>query len=187
MRIIVAISGATGVIYGIRALERLKALAIESLLVISHWGKVNIEAETDYTVEQVSALASHVFGENDQGAAISSGSFRTDGMLVAPCSMKTLSGIANGYSSDLLARAADVCIKERRKLVLLTRETPLSAMHLENMHKLAQIGVTIMPPVPAFYSRPATLAEVVDQTVSRALEQFGLSIEDMPRWSGLEE
>lgn len=182
MRIVVAISGASGAIYGVRVLEELKKKGIETHLVISKWGKVTIQKETKYTPEEVLSLASSTYDEEQQGAAISSGSFKTEGMIIAPCSMKTLSGIANGFSEDLLIRAADVCIKEKRKLILLTRETPLSPIHLENMLKLSRIGVTIMPPVPAFYTCPKTLEEVVTQTVGRILDQFGVEIEGLKRW-----
>lgn len=185
MKIIVAISGASGAIYGIRALEKLKAMGVETHLVISQWGRFTIECETDYTVEQVMSLASFNYNEDEMGAAVSSGSFKTNGMLIAPCSMKTLAGIANGYSEDLLIRAADVCIKECRKLVLLTRETPLSTIHLENMCKLAKIGICIMPPVPALYNRPVSLEAIIDNTVGRALEQFGLEVKELMRWNGL--
>lgn len=182
MKIVVAISGATGAIYGVRILEELKKKGIETHLVISKWGKSTIATETGYSFNDVLALADYTYEEDEQGAAISSGSFKNDGMIIAPCTMKTLSGIANGFSEDLLIRAADVCIKERRKLVLLARETPLNAIHLENMLKLARIGVTIMPPVPAFYTCPQTLDEVITITVGRVLDQFGIEVEGLKRW-----
>lgn len=182
MRIIVGISGASGAIYGIRLLEELQKAGIETHLIISQWAAETIRHETDYTVKQVEALASVVYDTRDQGAAISSGSFRTAGMVVAPCSMKTLAAIAHGYADSLIPRAADVCLKERRKLVLLPRETPLSPIHLENMLTLARMGVVTMPPVPAFYHRPQTVAEIVDQTVARALDQLGVEHNLSRRW-----
>ncbi|HHW02312.1 MAG TPA: UbiX family flavin prenyltransferase [Thermoanaerobacterales bacterium] len=185
MNIIVAISGASGAIYGIRILEELNKKGVSSHLVISKWGKETIKTETNYTVEEVESLADFVYDEDDMAAPISSGSFKCDGMIVAPCSMKTLSGIAHGYTEDLIIRAADVTIKEKRKLILMVRETPLNPMHLENMLKLSQIGVTIMPPVPAFYTKPETLDDVINQTVGRVLDQFGIEINNMKRWGNL--
>ena len=182
MRVIVGISGASGAIYGIRVLEELKKAGVETHLVISQWAKETIRQETDYAVEQLEALASVVYDPRDQGSAISSGSFRTSGMVVAPCSMKTLAAIAHGYADSLIPRAADVCLKEQRKLILVTRETPLSPIHLENMLSLARIGVMIMPPVPAFYHRPQTLEEIVNQTVGRVLDQLGVEHRLSRRW-----
>lgn len=182
MRVIVGISGASGAIYGIRVLEELKKAGVETHLVISQWAKETIRQETDYAMEQVEALASAVYDPRDQGAAISSGSFRTSGMVVAPCSMKTLAAIAHGYADSLIPRAADVCLKEQRKLIIVPRETPLSPIHLENMLSLARIGVMIMPPVPAFYHRPQTLEEVVNQTVGRVLDQLGVEHRLSRRW-----
>lgn len=182
MRIIVGISGASGAIYGIRLLEELKARGIETHLIISRWGEVTIDKETNYTVEQVKALASKVYDEDNLAAAVSSGSFKNDGMVIAPCSMKTLSGIANGYAEDLLIRAADVALKERRRLILLVRETPLNPVHLENMLKLSRLDVTIMPPVPAFYSLPRTIDDMVNHTVGRVLDQLGVENQLFTRW-----
>ncbi|HYE81649.1 MAG TPA: UbiX family flavin prenyltransferase [Clostridia bacterium] len=182
MKIIVGISGASGAIYGIRLLEELKKRKVETHLIMSRWGAVTIAKETDYTVEQVNALADKIYREDDVSAAISSGSFQTGGMIVAPCSMKTLSGIANGYAEDLMTRAADVCIKERRKLILVARETPLNAIHLENMLKLSRIGVEIMPPVPAFYSRPQSIDDIVNHTVGRIMDHIGLENRLFTRW-----
>lgn len=184
MRIIVAISGASGTIYGVKILEELKKKEIETHLIISKWGRATILTETEYSPDQVMALANYNYDEEELGAVISSGSFRTDGMIVAPCSMKTLSGIAHGYSEDLLIRAADVCIKEKRRLILLTRETPLSAIHLENMLKLSRLGATIMPPVPAFYTKPRDINELVNNTVGQVLDQFGIEAEGYKRWDG---
>ncbi len=184
MKIIIGISGASGAIYGIRLLEELKARGIETHLIISKWGEVTIAKETDYTVDQVKLLAANVYEEDNLAAAISSGSFQNNGMVIAPCSMKTLSGIANGYAEDLLIRAADVAIKERRRLILLTRETPLNPIHLENMLKLSRLGVTIMPPVPAFYSNPHTIGDIVNHTIGRILDQLGLENQLFTRWGG---
>jgi polyprenyl P-hydroxybenzoate and phenylacrylic acid decarboxylases len=184
MSIIVGISGASGAIYGIRLLEELKKREIETHLVISKWGAVTIEKETDYSVEEVISLSTSVYKEDNMAAAISSGSFRNNGMVIAPCSMKTLSGISNGYAEDLLTRAADVCLKERRRLILLTRETPLNPIHLENMLKLSRLGVTIMPPVPAFYMCPETLDDIVNHTVGRILDQLSIENNLFSRWEG---
>jgi 4-hydroxy-3-polyprenylbenzoate decarboxylase len=181
---IVGITGASGSILGIRMLERLKHFNVETHLIISAWGARTLEHESSWTVEEVRRLADVVHKPGDLGATISSGSFRTDGMAIAPCSMKTLAAIAHGYTEDLVARAADVVLKERRRLVLLARESPLSEIHLENMLKLARMGVTIVPPVPAFYNQPKSLDEVVDHIVTRALDQFDLVTEDAPRWDG---
>jgi 4-hydroxy-3-polyprenylbenzoate decarboxylase len=182
MNIIVAITGASGAIYGIRLLEELKNKGITTHLLISKWGRLTIETETDYSVGEVKSLASHCYDEHDLSAVISSGSFKCDGMVVSPCSMKTLSGISSGYSDDLITRAADVTIKEGRRLVLMVRETPLSAIHLENMLKLARIGVIIMPPVPAFYSDSHTIEDIVNQSVGRAMDLFGLEMDNLKRW-----
>ena len=184
MRLIVAISGASGAIYGIKILEELKKKNIETHLVISKWGKVIIREETQYSVEEVQALASYYYYEENMAAPISSGSFKCEGMIISPCSMKTLSGIATGYSDELLIRAADVSIKENRKLCLLTRETPLSSIHLENMLTLSRIGVVIMPPVPAFYTRPNNIEDIVNQTVGRVLDQYNIEMSGLKRWEG---
>lgn len=184
MKMIVGISGASGAIYGIRLLEEMKDRGIETHLIISRWGAVTITEETDYSVNQVKSLAAKVYDEDNLGAAISSGSFQNNGMVIAPCSMKTLSGIANGYAEDLLIRAADVAIKERRRLILLARETPLNSIHLENMLKLSHTGVIIMPPVPAFYSHPHTIADIVNHTVGRILDQLGFENQLFARWGG---
>ena len=184
-QIIVAITGATGTIYGVRALQMLRQADVETHLIISKWGARTLIHETSYTVEQVQQMASYTCAQNDQGAKISSGSFQTSGMVVAPCSVKTLGAIANGVSDNLIHRAADVVLKERRKLVLVVREAPLNAVHLENMLKLSRMGVVISPPVPAFYNRPETVAEIVDQTVMRVLDQLGIHLDEAPRWDGV--
>ena len=184
MRLIVALSGATGSIYGVHLLECLRDAGVETHAVISRWGVRTLLHETSYSKEQVEALATRAYAPGDMGAAISSGSFKTDGMIVAPCSAKTLAAIAHGVGDNLIHRAADVILKERRKLVLAVREAPLSEIHLENMLKLSRMGVVILPPVPAFYHRPLTLDDIVDHTVSRMLDQFGIEVPGMPRWSG---
>jgi flavin prenyltransferase len=184
MRIIVGMTGATGTIYGVRLLERLRDAGVETHLVISRWGARTLMHETPYSREQVEALASVTYAAGDMGAAISSGSFRTDGMIVAPCSAKTLAAIAHGYGDNLIHRAADVVIKERRRLVLAVREAPLSDIHLENMLKLSRMGVVILPPLPAFYNHPATIDDLVDQAVARMLDQFGLETRGVERWAG---
>jgi 4-hydroxy-3-polyprenylbenzoate decarboxylase len=184
MRLIVALSGATGSIYGIRLLECLRDAGVETHLVISRWGVRTLLHETSYSKEKVEALATVAYAPGDMGAAISSGSFKTDGMIVAPCSAKTLAAIAHGVGDNLIHRAADVILKERRKLVLSVRETPLSDIHLENMLKLSRMGVVVMPPLPAFYTRPSSLDDVVNHTVARLLDQFGMDAPGMARWTG---
>ena len=184
MKIIVALTGATGAIYGVRLLERLRDAGVETHLVISRWGARTLLHETPYSREHVESLATVSYAPADMGAAISSGSFQTDGMVVAPCSAKTLAAIAHGFGENLIHRAADVILKERRRLVLLVREAPLSDIHLENMLKLSRMGVQILPPMPAFYNHPATIDDIVDHTVSRVLDQFGLDAGGAERWSG---
>lgn len=185
MRIIVGITGASGSILGIRILQALRALNVETHLVISRWAKATLLQETSFTLKEAEELACVVHASDNQAAAISSGSFKTDGMVVAPCSMKTLAAIRTGYSDNLLCRAADVTLKERRKLVLVARESPLSEIHLENMLTLARMGVVIFPPVPAFYSLPKDLDDVVTQITGRVLDQFGLEAPGTQRWNGL--
>ena len=184
VRIIVGLSGATGSIYGVRLLERLREMEVETHLVISRWGARTLAHETPYTREFVESLATTVYPPGDMGAAISSGSFRTDGMIVAPCSAKTLAAIAHGVGDNLIHRAADVILKERRKLVLAIREAPLSEIHLENMLKLSRMGVVILPPLPAFYNHPRTIDDLVDHTVARMLDSFGLDVQGAARWAG---
>lgn len=180
-RIVIGISGATGIQYGIKALELLRELEVETHLIISKAAEMVRTYETDYKHDEVTALASKVYALSDVGAAISSGSFKTMGMLIAPCSVKTMSEIATGVTSSLLSRAADVSLKERRKLVLLFRETPLHAGHLKTMLQVTEMGGIVMPPVPAFYMQPQTIDEMVTHTVARALDLFGFDI-DIPRW-----
>ena len=184
MKIIVAISGATGAIYGVRILERLREAGVETHLVISRWGARTLLHETTYSREQVESMASVTYAPADMGAAISSGSFGTAGMVIAPCSAKTLAAVAHGFGENLVHRAADVVLKERRRLVLLVREAPLSDIHLENMLKLSRMGAVVLPPMPAFYNRPRTIDDIVDHTVSRVLDQFGLDVSGVERWSG---
>ncbi|WP_299292302.1 UbiX family flavin prenyltransferase [Nitrosopumilus sp.] len=182
MRLIVAITGSTGVIYGIRMLETLKKLNVETHLVISEWGEKCISMETEHSVDYVKSLAITVSDEKNMAASVSSGTHRIDGMIVAPCSMKTLSAIANGYDDTLVARAAGVTIKESRKLVLMVRETPLSAIHLENMLKLARLGIVILPPVTEFYTKPKSIGDIVNHGVGKCLDQFDLEHNLYPRW-----
>ena len=188
MKIVVGISGSTGAIYGIRLLQVLRDLPdVETHLVLSNPAKQTIVIETDYTVEQVEALAHTAYRMNDIAAAISSGSFKTHGMVVIPCSMKTLSGIAHSYDDNLLVRAADVTLKERRRLVLVVRETPLHLGHLRLMTGVAEIGAIVMPPVPAFYHRPKTIDDIVNQTIGRVLDLLGIEHRDLfKRWTGPE-
>jgi 4-hydroxy-3-polyprenylbenzoate decarboxylase len=188
MRIVVGMSGSTGAIYGIRLLEVLAGLKdVETHLVISNPARETIALETDYTVKQVESFASKVHGINNIAASISSGSFKTDGMAVVPCSIKTLSGIANSANDNLLVRAADVTLKEHRRLVLVVRETPLHLGHLRLMTQAAEIGAIITPPVPAFYHKPKTIDDIVNQTVSRVLDMLGVEHPDLfKRWNGPE-
>lgn len=181
-RLIVGISGASGVIYGIRLLQALRPLPVETHLIMSRTAEVTLAHETDFKVKQVQALADHVHGVTDLAAPPSSGSFRTIGMVIAPCSMRSLGELASGVTSSLLTRAADVALKERRKLVLLTRETPLHSVHLRNMLTLSDMGAIIAPAMPAFYSRPQTLDDVIDHTVARVLDLFGLEGGRLKRW-----
>lgn len=183
-RLIVAITGASGAVYGIRALELLRAAGAETHLVVSPSGVRTIAEETDRSLDEVQALASHVHGFRDIGASIASGSFPVDGMLVAPCSVKTLSAIAHCGTDELIARAADVQLKERRRVVLLFRETPLHAGHIAIMERATMNGAIVMPPVPAFYHRPTTIDDIVTQTVGRALDLFGIDAKAVRRWNG---
>ena len=183
-RLIIGMTGSTGAIFGVRLLEVLKATEVESHLIISKWAQRTLEHETRYSVEQVRGLANVVHSPGDMGASISSGSFKTEGMVVIPCSVRTLGCIANGYGEHLVHRAADVVLKERRRLVLLVRETPLSEVHLENMLKLARIGVSILPPMPAFYNHPQTVDDIVNHIVARVLDQFDLPAPFAKRWDG---
>ena len=181
-RLIVGISGASGVILGVRTLEAARRLGVETHLVMSRAAELTLAYESDLKVADVHALADHVHGVGDMGAAISSGSFRTLGMIVVPCSIRSLSEIATGVTSSLLSRAADVVLKERRRLVLLVRETPLHLGHLRSMVAVTEMGAVVMPPVPAFYAAPHSLDAMTAQTVGRALDLFGLDTGDVKRW-----
>jgi 4-hydroxy-3-polyprenylbenzoate decarboxylase len=183
-RLIVGITGATGAIFGVRLLHALRAADVESHLVLSGWGQRTIEHETGMDLAQLRELATVVHGLGNMASTISSGSFLTDGMVIAPCSMRTLAAIASGNGENLVHRAADVVLKERRRLVLVVRETPLSEIHLENMLKLARMGATILPPMPAFYNQPQTIDDLVDHIVARVLDQFGIPADFAKRWDG---
>jgi 4-hydroxy-3-polyprenylbenzoate decarboxylase len=185
-RLIVAITGATGAIYGVRLLQSMRRIeGLESHLVVSSAGWLNLQHELDLTKDDVHPLADVVHSVRDVGASIASGSFATDGMIVAPCSMKTLASIAHGLSDNLIARAADVTLKERRRLVLLARETPLNLAHLRNMTAVTEMGGIVFPPLPAFYNRPASIDEMVDDTVARVLDMFALGPARAAPWPGL--
>ncbi|MBI3241450.1 MAG: UbiX family flavin prenyltransferase [Chloroflexi bacterium] len=186
-RLIVGLTGASGVIYGIRALELLKGSEVETHLVLSPAAKATIAQETDWKVSDVEALASVRHDHRDVGAAIASGSFTTLGMLIAPCSIKTLSAVANSYSNDLMSRAADVCLKEGRPLLLMVRETPLHRGHIRLMAQAAEAGAIIFPPVPAFYGKPQTIDDLVNGTVGRALARLGIENEAYTKWKGMGE
>ena len=181
-RMVVGISGASGFTYGVRLLQMLAELDIETHLTISRSAALTMAHETDYKLSDVTALADFTYRCDDMAAAISSGSFRTLGMIVAPCSMKTLAEISSGMSSSLISRAADVTLKERRPLVLLARETPYTLAHLRNMTAITEMGGIIAPPVPAFYARPATLNQMIDHTIGRVLDLFGLEAGTVRRW-----
>src|ERR1700687_4505910 len=183
-RLIVGITGATGTIFGVRLLQMLHGSGVETHLVMSKWGQRTLVHETQHSVKDVQHMATESYSIGDQGAAISSGSFITLGMVIAPCSMGTLAAIAHGLGSNLIHRAADVMLKERRKLVLVVRESPLNEIHLENMLKLSRMGVVIFPPVPAFYNHPRTIEDIVDQTVLRVLDQFEMHLSSGNRWEG---
>lgn len=184
-RIIVGITGATGAVFGVRLLESLKAAEVETHLVLSKWGQQTVEHELGLTLADLQARAAVVHGTGNMAATISSGSFRTDGMVIAPCSMRSVAAIAHGAGENLVHRAADVILKERRKLVLVPRETPLSEIHLENLLKLARMGVCILPPMPAFYNKPATIDDLVNHVVARVLDQFDIDASFARRWDGV--
>jgi 4-hydroxy-3-polyprenylbenzoate decarboxylase len=181
-RLVVGISGASGVVYGLRALDACRELGVESHLVLSKSAALTLSQETDFSIAQVNEKADIVHRVGDIGAAIASGSYRTLGMIIAPCSVRSMSEIATGVTSSLLTRAADVTLKERRPLVLMVRETPLHLGHLRTLTRLAEMGAVIAPPVPAFYAKPRSIAEMVDQSVGRALDLFGLSWRPVKRW-----
>jgi flavin prenyltransferase len=183
-KIIVGITGASGVIYGIRFLEILKDLGIESHLILSKGAKKNILIETDFSIEDVEKKADRVYDDKNLGAAVSSGSFKTDGMVIVPCTVKTLSGVANSYNENLIVRSADVTLKEGRKLVLVVRETPLHKGHLKLMYKAADLGGIILPPVPAFYIRPKKIEDLIDHTLGKVFDLMGIDSSLYERWKG---
>jgi 4-hydroxy-3-polyprenylbenzoate decarboxylase len=183
-RLIVGITGATGAIFGVRLLEALGAAGVETQLVLSRWGQQTVEHEMGLTLADLRDRASVVHATGNMAATISSGSFHTDGMAIAPCSMRTAAAIAHGYGDSLVHRAADVILKERRKLVIVPRETPFSEVHLENLLKLARMGVSVVPPMPAFYNKPASVDDIVNHIVARVLDQFGIDAAFAKRWDG---
>ena len=182
MKLIIGITGSTGVIYGVRLLEILKEKKIQTHLIITDWAKKCLAMETSFTIDYVKSLATSVSDEENMAASVSSGTHKVDGMIIAPCTMKTLSSIAVGYDETLISRAAGVTLKESRKLVLVPRETPLTAINLENMLKLAKLGVVILPPVPGFYTKPKTIDEIVNHTVGKCLDQFNIEHDLYKRW-----
>jgi 4-hydroxy-3-polyprenylbenzoate decarboxylase len=184
-RLIVGITGATGTIFGVRLLQMLHGSGVETHLVVSKWAARTLAHETPYSLQNVQDLATQSYGIGAQGAAISSGSFVTMGMVIAPCSMRTLAAIAHGLGDNLIHRAADVILKERRKLVLVVRESPFSEIHLENMLKLARMGVVILPPVPAFYNNPQNLDDMINHITMRVIDQFDIHLDVMNRWDGV--
>lgn len=184
-KIIVGVTGASGTTYAISLLKALHDLPdVETHLVLSKWAVRNLELETDLTLPAVKSLADQVYNINDQGAAIASGSFLTTGMVIVPASMKTVAGVAYGFADNLIGRAADVCLKERRKLIVVPRESPFSTLHLENMLKLSQMGAEIIPPIPAFYNHPQTINDLVNHQTMKLLDALGLQNEISPRWQG---
>ena len=182
--LVVAITGTTGVIYGVELLRVLKALCQPTHLILSEAAGLNLSLETEFSIDEVRSLASVVYSNKDVGAAVASGSFRTRGMIVAPCSVKTLSAIANSFTYNLVVRAADVQIKEGRKLVLMVRETPLHKGHLDLMSRAADLGAVILPPMPAFYHRPTTIMDLIHQSLGKALDQVGIEHDLFKRWTG---
>ncbi|HEX3187575.1 MAG TPA: UbiX family flavin prenyltransferase [Pyrinomonadaceae bacterium] len=184
-RLIVGITGATGTIFGVRVLQMLHGSGVETHLVVSKWAARTLAHETPYSLKEIQALATQSYGSGDQGATISSGSFVTIGMVIAPCSMRTLAAIAHGLGDNLIHRAADVVLKERRKLVLVVRESPFNEIHLENMLKLARMGVVILPPMPAFYNHPQSLDDMVNHVAMRVVDQFDIHLDVMNRWDGV--
>ena len=184
-RLIVAMTGATGTIFGVRLLQMLQGSGVETHLVVSKWAGRTLLHETSYTIDDVQQMATHVYALNDLGAAISSGSFLTEGMVIVPCSVRTLAAIAYGLGDNLIHRAADVTLKERRRLVLAVREAPLSDIHLENMLKLSRMGAIVCPPVPSFYNRPQTIDDIVNYSVARLLDQVGVHVDVKNRWDGV--
>jgi 4-hydroxy-3-polyprenylbenzoate decarboxylase len=188
MVLIIGITGATGVIYGVRLLQILSTIKnVETHLVISEAGEANIKYETGWSIKDIKRTANYYYNVDDIGARISSGSFKRDGMIIAPCTIKTASALANSFNFNLIVRAGDVTLKERQKLVLLVRETPLHIGHLKMMERLTEMGAIVMPPVPAFYHRPKTLQDIIDQTIGKALDFFSIEHNLFRRWSGLND
>ncbi len=186
MVLIIGITGASGVIYGIRLLEVLSTRKdVETHLIISKAGEINIKYETSWKIEDVKALADFSYDIHDMGTRLASGSFKSDGMIIIPCTMKTTSALANSYSDNLLTRAGDVALKERRKLILVVRETPLHLGHIRNMERLSEMGAIILPPVPSFYHRPKTIQDIIDHTLGKVLDILGIEHNLFPRWPGL--
>jgi len=184
-KLIVGMTGASGAIYGVRVLQVLAETDVEVHLVVSKWAQQTLEHETTLTLSDLRDMADVYYGPQDMGAAISSGSFMTDGMVIVPCSTRSVAAVANGIGEHLVHRAADVVLKERRKLVMVVREAPLSEIHLENMLKLSRMGVTMLPPMPAFYNHPQTIDDIVNHTVARVLDQFGIKADFAKRWDGV--
>lgn len=185
MKLLIGVTGATGVLYAVRLLEALKNTEnVHTSLIMSEWAGKNLEIETSYTLDYVEGLADEVFDNHNLGAKPSSGSYVMDGMVILPCSMKTLSSIANGYCDNLIARSADVMLKEGRRLILCPRETPLNAIHLENMLKLARLGVSIIPPMPAFYHKPESIDDLVNHHIMKLMDSFKLDYSEGKRWNG---
>lgn len=185
MRLVVGICGSSGVIYGVRLLEMLKDIQeIETHLIMSAYARLNLSIETEHSLQYVESLADVVHNNKNQAASISSGSFKVDGMIVAPCSMKTLSAIVNSYSDSLIVRAADVALKERRKLVLMPREVPLHTGHCKLMYEASQLGAIIAPPMPAFYNKPQTIDDIINHSVARVLDLFDIETDTVKRWAG---
>ncbi|VFJ13056.1 putative UbiX-like flavin prenyltransferase [Candidatus Nitrosocosmicus franklandus] len=182
LKLVVGITGSSGVIYGIRFLQALSNLGIETHLVLSKWAKKNIQIETDEVIDEILKIVSYSYDETDMSAAISSGSYKTNGMVIIPCSMKTMSSIANGYDDNLISRAASVTIKENRKLVIVPRETPLSTIHLSNMLRLSENGVIILPAMPGFYHKPKTIDDLISHIIGKTLDQFGINNNVFNRW-----
>ncbi len=182
MSITVGITGSTGIAYAVRFLEQLSKANVDSHLIMSDWAKKCLSLETNHSFESVKSLATHYSDDSNMASSVSSGTHKSDGMIVIPCSMKTLSAISTGYDNTLIARAAGVTIKESRKLVLVTRETPLSAIHLENMLKLSRLGIVILPPVPGFYTKPNTIDDIINHTVGKCLDQFNIDHDLYRRW-----
>ncbi|ROV56719.1 UbiX family flavin prenyltransferase [Neisseria chenwenguii] len=185
-RIVVGISGASGFIYGSRVLELLRQVdGVETHLIVSKGAELTRSLETAYSKEDIAALADQTYTVGNLAAAVSSGSFKTDGMIIAPCSMRTLAAVANGLSDNLLTRAADVTLKERRRLVLMVREAPLNLAHIDNMRNVTEMGGIVFPPVPALYNRPQSVDELITHSVARALDLFGIDLPELPRWNGV--